>query len=305
MFPIYLADKKRMVPEDDICYIVAKNGLFLKKKLDLIESLTPVSKVAGLEFSVVPYASMSLPKIPKKIFTSIFSLFRKVYQEYRSECVVLLFYNEKRKKFQVGVPFQKVTFTGTECIKMGSPEGYTTVASIHSHCSFSAFHSGTDITDEEFIEGLHITIGNVDEDHFSMVASIVSNKKRFKADPLDFINGIDEYVQVEGDGKRKRVAYLIVGGYVENYDASWFQFITGTKYVEPAIVYGWEGHSRYANLADIRDYQKFFKDREKTYSEAEKYMQVSKLKDPCTVCPFRKQEEPETIVEDLFFGYGE
>jgi len=180
-------------------------------------------------------------------------------------------------------------------VKMGSPEGYITVASVHSHCSFSAFHSGTDIADEEYIEGLHITIGDVDEDHFSLVASIVSNRKRFKVDPLDFISGIDEY---EGAGNSK-LKYLIAGGYVESYDPEWLKFITGTKY-EPYQGTGflWGGRYPISTIEDIKNYQQYFKERK------QERIITEKANDPCNVCPFRKEKEPEITVADLFFeGY--
>jgi proteasome lid subunit RPN8/RPN11 len=292
MFPIYLADRRNMNPKDDICYIVAKNGLFVKKKLGIMESITPVKDVPSLEYEVVPYAKMKLPKISKPIFCSIFSVFRKVYELYRSESTALLFYNEKKKKFKVGIPYQKVSFASVEAIKMGSPQGYITVASVHSHCNFSAFHSGTDITDEEYIEGLHITIGNVDEDQFSLVASIVSNGKRFKVDPLDFINGIDENLETENT----KLKYLIVGGYIENYNPEWLNFISGTKY-EPSVVTKFTSPFYDAiTFKDIKNYGQYFRQREES---------KNKLHDPCQVCPFSREKEPELTVEDLFFGYGD
>ena len=291
MFPIYLADRRNMNPKDDICYIVAKNGLFVKKKLGIMESITPVKDVPSLEYEVVPYAKMKLPKIPKPVFCSIFSVFRKVYELYRSESTALLFYNEKKKKFKVGIPYQKVSFASVEAVKMGSPQGYITVASVHSHCNFSAFHSGTDITDEEYIEGLHITIGNVDEDQFSLVASIVSNKKRFKVDPLDFINGVDENLETENS----KLKYLVVGGYVENYNPEWLNFISGTKY-EPSVVTKFTSPFYDAiTFKDIKNYGQYFRQRKES---------ENKLRDPCQVCPFSKEKEPELTVEDLFFGYG-
>ena len=291
MFPIYLADRRNMNPKDDICYIVAKNGLFVKKKLGIMESVTPVKDIPSLDYEMASYARMKLPKIPKSIFCSIFSLFRKVYELYRSESTALLFYNEKKKKFRVGVPYQKVSFTGAECIKMGSPQGFITIGSVHSHCNFNAFHSGTDITDEEYIEGLHITIGNVDEDQFSLVASIVSNRKRFKVDPLGFINGIDENSQA-GENNLK---YLVVGGYVENYNSEWLNFISGTKYEPVTMSKFGPPFYHVTTLKDIKNYGQYFRQRE----ESEK-----KVNDPCEVCPFRKEKEPELTVEDLFFGYG-
>ena len=300
MFPIYLADRTDMNPKDDICYIVAKNGLFVKKKLGIMESITPVNDIPTLEYEVTPYVKMRLPKIPKPIFCSIFSLFRKVYELYRTESTALLFYDEKKKKFKVGVPYQKVSFTGCEVIKMGSPNGYITIGSVHSHCNFSAFHSGTDIIDEEYIEGLHITIGNVDEDQFSIVASIVSNKKRFKVDPLDFINGVDENKEA-GNSKLK---YLIIGGYVENYDLEWLNFISGTKYEPYTFPYQitYPFSSPFYNVSSIKDIKNYGQVRQRKENE-------KKAKSPCQVCPFRKEEETqeaeELAYEELFFGYGD
>jgi hypothetical protein len=297
MFPIYLADRVNMNPKDDICYIVAKNGLFVKKKLGIMESVTPVKDIPSLDYEVDPYVKMKLPKIPKQIFCNIFSLFRKVYELYRSECTVLLFYNEKKKKFRVGVPYQKVSFTSAECIKMGSPPGFITVASVHSHCSFSAFHSGTDIADEEYIEGLHITIGNVDEDQFSLVASIVSNRKRFKVDPIDFINGVDEIVEVGGS----KLKYHILGGIQpQSFDLHWLNFITGTKFEASELTHQFTNQFTPAfysgfTVKDIKNYGQYFKEKE---SE-------NKVHDPCQVCPFKKEKDPEFIVEDLLFGYGD
>lgn len=40
-------------------------------------------------------------------------------------------------------------------------EGWIIYGTIHSHCNMPAFHSGTDDSDEENFEGLHITIGKV------------------------------------------------------------------------------------------------------------------------------------------------
>ena len=300
MFPVYLADRKDMNPKDDICYIVAKNGLFVKKKLGIIESITPVSDIPTLEYEVTPYVKMRLPKIPKSIFCSIFSLFRKVYELYRSESTALLFYNEKKKKFKVGVPYQKVSFTGCEVIKMGSPNGYITIGSVHSHCNFSAFHSGTDIIDEEYIEGLHITIGNVDEDQFSIVTSIVSNRKRFKVDPLDFINGVDENREA-GNSKLK---YLIIGGYVESYDPEWLNFIVGTKYEPYTFPYQitYPFSAPFYNVSSVKNIKSYGQVRQREENE-------KKAKSPCQVCPFRKEEETqeaeELAYEELFFGYGD
>ena len=66
----------------------------LRKKLDLIESLTPVDKISFLE-SVPKYAKLNIPKVPRKLFGDILTLFRQVYKLYHSEAVVLIYFNKE------------------------------------------------------------------------------------------------------------------------------------------------------------------------------------------------------------------
>ena len=49
MFKIIQLDGKTEIPNDDICYILAKGGTYLKKKVGLIESLTPVKEISILD----------------------------------------------------------------------------------------------------------------------------------------------------------------------------------------------------------------------------------------------------------------
>ena len=67
---IHIYDSKKEIPKDETCYIIAKNGIYLKKKLDLVESLTPVDKISFLE-DIPSYASLDIPKISSRIFGSI------------------------------------------------------------------------------------------------------------------------------------------------------------------------------------------------------------------------------------------
>ncbi|NDH07532.1 hypothetical protein EBX93_16715 [bacterium] len=49
----------------------------------------------------------------------------------------------------------------------------------NSHCDFSAFHSGTDQADESTFDGIHITLGHVNRNDFSIVASLAFSDNRF------------------------------------------------------------------------------------------------------------------------------
>lgn len=68
-------------------------------------------------------------------------------------------------------------------------EGWVVAGTIHSHASMSAFHSGTDHADEEFFDGVHITIGKLDSvPEYS--CSIMAQGKRAMMDPSELIDGM-------------------------------------------------------------------------------------------------------------------
>jgi proteasome lid subunit RPN8/RPN11 len=192
MFNVYINDGIQEIPvDDDICYIIAKGGIYLRKKMGLINSLVPVKNISFLE-SVNSYATMDIPKIPGIIYAQIFDFFKKVYRIYNAEGLAIIYYNPKKKIFKVHIPTQEVTgaSVNVEDDYQISIKNYQPVCSIHSHPGFSAFHSGTDTHDEEDFDGLHITVGEVESHAHKLVASIVSNGYRVQVDPLDYIDGV-------------------------------------------------------------------------------------------------------------------
>ena len=81
MFKVVVLDGKEKLPEDDIYYIIAKGGVFLRKKLGLIESITPVTEISILE-DIQSYAKMSIPKIPGKSVAKVMTFFKKAYESF-------------------------------------------------------------------------------------------------------------------------------------------------------------------------------------------------------------------------------
>ena len=60
---------------------------------------------------------------------------------------------------------------------------------IHSHAAMSAFHSGTDDHDEQFFDGVHITIGKLDSvPEYS--CSLVVHGKRAMFDASQLVDGM-------------------------------------------------------------------------------------------------------------------
>lgn len=190
MFKIFTNNGTDKIPDDDIMYIIGKNGLFLKKKIGIIESVVPVKEISFLE-DVSVHAKLHIRKIPAVTFARIVDFFKKVYDEYRSESVVVLMYNEETKKYKIRVPFQKVSAADLSYLRVTPTDGYINMCTIHSHAAFSAFHSGVDDKDEEHFDGLHVTVGNVDEENFSVSSSIVINGHRFRVEPSEYIEGVE------------------------------------------------------------------------------------------------------------------
>jgi len=182
---------KLNIPPDETCYIIAKGGIYLKKKLDLVESLTPVDKISFLE-DMPTYASLDIPKIPARQFGSIVGFFRKVESMYKSEAIVLLYYNKSKKTYRIYVPKQEVSgaslsYTGEHTIK-----DHILIGSIHSHSSRSAFHSGVDVGDEEKFDGIHMTLGKMDNaNFFDLCGSIAINALRVPISPEEYVDGLE------------------------------------------------------------------------------------------------------------------
>jgi len=189
MFKIHVNDGINEMPTDDICYIIAKEGIFLKKKMGIMDSIAPVDNISILE-SVSASAQMHILPIPATMFAKVIDFFGQVYDKYRGECIVLLFYNEETQKYKIIPPQQKVSAGSLEYNRSMTIEGYTMIGDIHSHGSMSAFHSGVDDDDEKSFDGLHITIGNANHAEISLSGSIVANGYRFMVDPMDYITGI-------------------------------------------------------------------------------------------------------------------
>ena len=190
MFNVYLYEQGKSLPEDDICYLIGKQGVFIKKKLGLIESLTPVNQISVLD-DVTPYAKLSIPKIPAKLFVKILQFFRDVYHVHRSECAGLIFYREKDHDFRFYAPEQKVSYASVEYVRGHVIPDYLCIGSIHSHSGFSAFHSGIDKSDEEHFDGIHFTSGYLDKEISDIVGSIAINGHRVPIDCKDYVEGLD------------------------------------------------------------------------------------------------------------------
>lgn len=165
--------------------VIAGNGVFKVSDNILFTSITESDNVPDLE-NLKEKIEYKINKIDYDNFCKIISFFRKVYDEHKSEAIVLLYYNFDTSKFLVEVPEQTVSGASLDYNEAPRIKGYKLIGSIHSHGDMSAFHSGTDDKDEMDWDGLHITIGTVDENP-TYSCRLISNKTAFKVDIKDVV----------------------------------------------------------------------------------------------------------------------
>jgi len=191
VFPVYVLKKGTELPETGTYYIVAKDGVFLRKDTGLIKATVKVNRVSFLE-ELEPTATFNLPRVPSETLVRVLLFFRSVYRRSKSEAVVLAHYCEETRNYFLSCPNQLVTEASVRYKSDERFEGHQLVGSFHSHPGFGAFHSGIDRGDEEHFDGFHVTIGRVDQPYFNISCSLVVNNNRFLIDPEGLIIGISE-----------------------------------------------------------------------------------------------------------------
>lgn len=196
-FPVYIYEEGMELPKEGTYFLVSGNGLWLHKDTGIVRAFVPVDNISVLqELNAEAWVECNLPKLSFKFVWQIQSFFKKVVKKHRSEATTTLYYNKDEKKFKVHIPEQLVSHAGVQYRRSGFTgleglESYLPVMTIHSHCDFGAFHSGTDIGDEKDFDGVHCTFGhNNRNDGFSISASVVVNGIRLKVNPLKVLDGI-------------------------------------------------------------------------------------------------------------------
>lgn len=210
-FPVYIYEEGLELPAQGVYFVVAGNGLFLHKDTGVVQAFVPVDNISILqELDAKTWVHSHLPKVPPSIILKIKEFFRLVVEKYHSEAEVTLYYNKETKEFLPYVSEQSVSMGGVQYKRKAASqvpgmENCLRVGTIHSHCDFGAFHSGTDVGDEEDFDGIHLTFGHNDKEEFTIAASIVVNGHRAKVDPLTLAEGI-ELVKPAGEEENENIS---------------------------------------------------------------------------------------------------
>ncbi|MCX6795216.1 MAG: hypothetical protein NT165_00580 [Candidatus Falkowbacteria bacterium] len=183
--------RKDVTLPDGNCYIIAKDGVFLKKDTGLISGIVKVEKLSFLE-AIQAEAKIKIPVLPLDLCIQARMFFKEVYRRYHSESIVLLYFDEKKNEYLLSVPLQTVSYASLRYEPSFKENGFKLVGSIHSHANFGAFHSPVDHKDESDFDGLHITIGHVNQKSFSISMEVVVNNNRFPQEPLNWMPELRE-----------------------------------------------------------------------------------------------------------------
>lgn len=187
MIPIYIKTETSSEPDASMYYLVATNGVFLVKKTDLYSSVTLADWIAGLPYQA-PSLTLDVPKIPRELMEQIYGFFDAVFQKWKSEAIVVLFYQPERREFRLGIPEQTVSrywYGGTwntvghvEYTSVPRPEGFLKIGDIHSHGREGAFFSLVDDEDDRE-DGLRMVMGSLHIEPPELCASFIAGGYRF------------------------------------------------------------------------------------------------------------------------------
>lgn len=120
-------------------------------------------------------------KVPAWVLSQAHDFFRTIWEKEKAESSVYILYSRTGAEFKLYAPEQYVTGASVnhKLDRDELPAGFTPVGTIHSHCNFSAFHSGTDTNDMAKMPGLHITIGHVERAVPEMVFALSMGEQAF------------------------------------------------------------------------------------------------------------------------------
>lgn len=191
-FPVIMLMNGAQIPETGSCYLIGKEGVYLRKDTGLFSATVKVSEISFLE-PVEQSFDLRLPPLPMELTARTYLFFRRVCRRSASEAIVLIHYRREDGTYLLSCPEQEVSpgairfYDATERIP-----GYQLVGTIHSHGHGGAYHSSTDHADEIDFDGLHITLGNVGMPYFSLSCSFMVNGNRFHIPPEEIMDGIEK-----------------------------------------------------------------------------------------------------------------
>lgn len=179
-------------PENGPYYVATRKGYMVMQRSHFGNTLTPVEAIDTLP-DTPSIIWKDIPKLPAELVSQVWSFFRAVLETKGSEAMVDITWS-KETGYRAFVPPQEASHGGVKAQRNLSHYKGQMVGTIHSHCDFSAFHSGTDRHDADQHNGLHITLGMVNHDQPEIAVMISQNGEKW--DPIAPDEAIDGPLQL-------------------------------------------------------------------------------------------------------------
>ena len=170
-------------------------------------------------------------RFPEHFILQAHGFFKAVWEKQKTESSLYILYNREVDDFKLWAPLQYVTGTSVNHKLENIPAGWAPAGTIHSHCNFGAFHSGTDTHDMDGQSGLHITIGHVDKEKPEFAVALALNESQYDVE-------YDSIIAPSGmeDDPRFKTHWL---QFVKQGNAPWTNGVKTTyKKHTPTKVYG-------------------------------------------------------------------
>jgi hypothetical protein len=173
--------------------LVERDGVVYRRNRVLIPRLLKGDLPVALPSEPAPSCTWLGPRIPNALLRTILAWFHK---HRAGECQGKLFYHPARREWDFE-PLPQLTphgMTTKECpddprtaeiLGRRGRQGWALNGTVHHHCSISAFQSGTDESDEESSNGLHITIGKLNAPVADWHARYVNKKCTYQNLPIE------------------------------------------------------------------------------------------------------------------------
>ena len=197
LYPVIVKDDAYAPSDAPIAYLVTQDGLFIVRDTPLFSVSVRVDGVPGLA-PHTPYLHLKIPPLPVALVERAIGFFRAVYERWQGEAILILFYEERSRRYQLAAPpqlirgrFERGRFRAELQLEYGTCERpgpeFVRLGTFHSHGHAGPTHSQVDEHDELYESGLHITAGYVHSSAPKFAAAFVVGRTRFTVAPADIV----------------------------------------------------------------------------------------------------------------------
>lgn len=189
------------VPDNDkkVSYLWQRDGLYYILENDLG---TFTIKLYDGEFNSLPNSikesfTIKIPRIPYKIINHLIAFYRHIYDLYKTEVYVDVFFDPETERFFFHVPKQEVSpalaHLGDEGRRstVELSQKYIRVLECHSHNTMTGRFSSIDDSDQKYLGILHFVIGNIYNDNFTFELRMTYGDKKVNIPMSSVFEGFD------------------------------------------------------------------------------------------------------------------